>query len=117
VALSQSVDWPLVHQRYDVCQRDWNGQWRERGRRLLSNGVVVFSEIGDLEYYFVCSFGGYVYASPDYAGLGYSYASENLSPQIFRSESAREFYVRLRPYKSNYGALYAETDQHAEPIR
>ena len=76
-----------------------------------------------MEYYFICDFGGYVYQSLDYTGTGlsgtsagspggYPYASEFLSPKIYRRGGAeREFYVRLRPYRSNFGALYAETDQ------
>lgn len=86
------------------------------------------SDVGDLEYYFTCDFGGYLYQSPDYTGTGivgvgagnpgtYPYASENLSPRsLRRGGSEREYYVRLRPYRSTFGSLYAETDQHASPI-
>ena len=86
-----------------------------------------FPEIGDLEYYFVCSFGGYVFQSPDCTGTGltgtpvgdpgvYPYQTENLSPRYLRSTGAREYYFRLRPYASKYSALYAVTDQNASPI-
>jgi uncharacterized protein Usg len=86
-----------------------------------------FTEIGDLEYYFICTFGGYVFQSPDLTGTGlagtsagspggYPYRTEDLSPCLFRSTGTREFYFRLRPYQSKYGALYAVTDQLSDPV-
>ncbi len=87
--------------------------------------LPVFSEVGDLEYFFICEFAGYVYISPDYTGTGlpgspanFPYASESLSPRRLRGadDGGQEFYNRLRPYASEYGMLYAETDQITEPV-
>ena len=86
------------------------------------------SDVGDLEYYFIGDFLGYVYQSPDYTGTGitgtpggspgvYPYASESLTPRTFRGTAdGLEFSTRLRPYTSRYGALYAETDQLNDPV-
>ena len=77
-----------------------------------------FADGGDLEYYFTCDFSGYLYLSPDYTGTGlngYPYPTEALTPRKLQG-SGTEFSVRLRPYTSKYAALYAETDQHADPI-
>ncbi len=87
------------------------------------------ADVGDLEYYFVGDFMGYVYQSPDYTGTGlpgvpggspgvYPYASENLAPRTLRgtADGGQEFSTRLRPYTSRYGALYAEADQLADPV-
>ena len=74
-----------------------------------------FTDAGDLEYYFICDFTGYLYQSPDYTGMGYSYPAESVTTRTLRG-SGTEYSVRLRPYRSRYGALYAETDQHSEPI-
>ena len=104
------------------------GAWRTNAMSYVSgtgdgagNGerdeavLPPFADAGDLEYYFICNFSGYAYQSPDYTGLGYPYPAEALSSRTLRG-SGTEFSVRLRPYRSNFGALYAETDQHSEPI-
>ncbi|MEI7902023.1 MAG: hypothetical protein WCK89_17360, partial [bacterium] len=78
--------------------------------------------VGDLEYYFLCDFTGSSYQSPDYTGQGWVYPSEGLSPRSLRGGASqpdgREFYTRLRPFRSQYGALYvvAETNQFPQPV-
>ncbi|MEI7900459.1 MAG: hypothetical protein WCK89_09400, partial [bacterium] len=78
--------------------------------------------VGDLEYYFLCEFEGSRYQSPDYTGRGFTYPGEGLSPRSLRGGASqpdgREFYTRLRPFKSQYGALYvmAETNQLPQPV-
>jgi hypothetical protein len=96
--------------------------------------LPVQTQVGDLEYYFVCNFDGSRYQSLDYTGTGvagilvgnkmvYPYASEWLSPRRLRGGASepdgREFYTRLRPFKSQYGALYvvaADTNAFPQPI-
>ncbi len=91
------------------------------GGEIYEITVPAPGQEGDLEYYFTCFFGGYVYESPDYTGTGfqYPYPSESLSPRPLRNTvpGAGEFSIRLRPYDSRYGALYVVTDQHDQPIR
>ncbi len=72
-------------------------------------------EVGDLEYYFICAFSGVSYVSPDFTGGGYQYASESASPRTLRGTPG-EYAVRLRPFASDYGMVYVESDQHAGPI-
>lgn len=82
-------------------------------------GVVSkVEDEGDIEYYFSCAFGGYVYESPDYTltGVEYPYPSEDLSPIELRSNSGNDFSIHLRSYDSRYGSLSLFTDQHEEPI-
>ncbi len=78
------------------------------------------SQVGDLEYYFICDFDGYRYKHQDYTQLGYNYLTEWLSPKTLRGGASqpdgREFYARLRPFASRFGAVSVVTDQHAEPI-
>ena len=78
------------------------------------------SQIGDLEYYFMCDFDGYRYKHVDYTQTGYTYLTEGLSPKTLRGGASqpdgREFYARLRPFASRFGAVSVVTDQHAEPI-
>ena len=117
--LDQAIDaWRTNTMSYVVGTGDGAGNG-ERYEAVLP----AFAEVGDLEYYFVCDFGGYVYQSPDCTGTGlagtsagspggYPYATEALSPKTLRRGGAeREFYTRLRPYRSNFGTLCAETDQ------
>jgi hypothetical protein len=96
--------------------------------------LPVQTQVGDLEYYFVCNFDGYRYQSLDYTGTGltgilagspqaFPYASEWLSPRRLRGGASepdgREFYTRLRQYKSPYGALYvvaSDTNSFPQPI-
>lgn len=80
-------------------------------------------QVGDLEYFFICDFDGYRFQSPDYTGTGingYPYPAEWLSPRTLRGGAggSREFYTRIRPYKSPYGALYvvADTNKFPQPI-
>jgi len=82
--------------------------------------VDASDQIGDIEYYYLSYFGGYVYESPDYTATGfeYPYPSENLSPQVLRGvPEIKEFSLRLRDYNSVYGNLYVVSDQHAQPIQ
>ncbi len=75
--------------------------------------------VGDLEYYFVCNFLGYRYKPLDFTQSGYVWwpdnpeQSEGLSPRSLRGdtsvEGGREFYARLRPYPSPYGAVSVVT--------
>jgi len=75
--------------------------------------------VGDLEYYFVCDFLGYRYKPVDFTKSSYNFwpdspeGSEGLSPRILRSgtlaEGGSEFYTRLRPYPSPYGAVSVVT--------
>jgi hypothetical protein len=75
--------------------------------------------VGDLEYYFVCDFLGYRYKPVDFTKSSYNFwpdspeSSEMLSPRTLRSgtltEGGREFYTRLRPYPSPYGAVSVVT--------
>ena len=80
--------------------------------------------VGDMEYYYTTEFGGYRYSPRDYTILppgapapndlywpakqynGTTEYSEMLSPRTFRGSEAapdsREFYVRLRPYPSQF---------------
>ncbi len=78
------------------------------------------SQVGDLEYYFICDFDGYRYKHTDYTQTGYTYLTEWLSPKTFRGGASqpdgREFYARLRPFYSRFGGVSVVTDQHAEPI-
>ena len=87
--------------------------------------LPVQQNVGDLEYYFKCDFLGYRYKPIDATQQGHVYftnpeQSETLSPREYRGGASepdgREFYARLRRYKSEYGAVYVVTDQHAEPI-
>ena len=81
--------------------------------------IPAANQVGDIEYYFSSSFVGYVYQSQDYTELGYEYPSENLSPRELRGDAAGdgEYFVRLREYDSDYGAIYVVSDQHSEPIK
>ena len=90
--------------------------------------LPAFSDVGDLEYYFIGDFVGTAYLSPDYTGTGsagvpagapvvFPYKSESLSPRMLRyGDDGKDFSTRLRPYASRYGALYAETDQLNDPV-
>ncbi|MDD4017056.1 MAG: hypothetical protein PHV28_03835, partial [Kiritimatiellae bacterium] len=79
------------------------------------------AQVGDLEYYFVCDSDGYRYQSLDYTGLSYPYPAESDPswPNQLRGGASepdgREFYVRLRPYQSPYGAVHVVTDDPAVP--
>ncbi len=75
-----------------------------------------YSEPGDLEYYFVCDFSGYVYQSPDYTGQGYVYPPEGVFSRTCRSSDGQEYAVRLRTHASRYAQLDVESDQHGSPI-
>jgi hypothetical protein len=78
-----------------------------------------FSEVSDLEYFFVCEFGGYIYVSPDYTARGYVYPTEDLSPRRLRGTDGGgtvEFKERLREFASRYQALYAEVDFLPAPV-
>ncbi|HRR33950.1 MAG TPA: hypothetical protein P5026_07630 [Kiritimatiellia bacterium] len=76
-------------------------------------------QVGDLEYYFVCDFGGYRYQPIDFTQTSYNFwpdspeESEWLSPRMLRggtqAEGGREFYTRLRPYPSPYGTVSVVT--------
>lgn len=88
--------------------------------------IDTFSEMGDLEYFFVCDFGGYEYQSPDvtktgvagdlsFSDTGFPYPTEGIGRRTLGSASSC-FTVRIRPYKSRFGTLYAKTDQLADPI-
>ena len=83
-------------------------------------GLPVQTKVGDLEYYFSCSFEGYRYRHLDYTKTGYPYVTEWLSPKILRGDisepDGREFYARLRPFSSRFGAVYVVSDQFDEPI-
>ena len=72
-------------------------------------------EVGDLEYYFICAFSGVSYVSPDFTGGGYQYAFESIPSRALRG-APNEYAIRLRPFASDYGMVYMESDQHAEPI-
>ncbi len=82
--------------------------------------VPQIGQEGDLEYYFTCFFGGFVYESPDYtaSGVDYPYPTENLSPRTLRQTGPDmgDWSIRLRPYDSRYGAVYIVADQYEEPI-
>ncbi len=93
------------------------GDGRGNGERFEAV-LAPYSEIGDLEYFFVCDFAGYIYQSPDYTGLGYTYPTENLSPRRHRGTDlgGAEFKERLREFASHYQALYAEVDGLAAPV-
>jgi hypothetical protein len=92
------------------------GDGQGNGELYQANlSLSPYSETGDLEYYYICDFGGYVYLPPDYTGLNYSYPSENLSPRLFRGTVGGEFTVRVRPYGSRYGMLYVEADTNQFP--
>ncbi|MDX9792151.1 MAG: hypothetical protein RBU24_01480, partial [Kiritimatiellia bacterium] len=75
--------------------------------------VPAQKQVGDLEYYIECDFDGYRYRHQDYTEENYPYQSENLSPRVLRGdtsvEGGREFYARLRPYPSPYGAVSVVT--------
>ncbi len=70
--------------------------------------------VGDIEYFFECNFEGYRYRHlSEYTQTTYEYTTEWLSPRILRGdasvEGGREFYTRLRPYPSPYGAVSVVT--------
>lgn len=121
------------------------GAWRTNALRYVSGtgtgtgasgvgnryeeSIGSFPESGDLEYHFVCDFGGSVYQSDDVTGsgtvgdissashdMGFPYRSESLSPRSLGGGAVGEFTTRIRPYKSRFGAFYAKTDQHDDPI-
>jgi hypothetical protein len=78
------------------------------------------TQVGDLEYYFTCDFDGPRYQSPDYTLLNYAYGSERIPAFTLRGGVAetgeREFYTRIRPFISKYGAMQIVSDQVPQPI-
>ena len=115
--------WRYLNQQVDEWQTNVmeyvNGTGDDSGNGEVFEGVVqAAGNEGDIEYYFTCAFGGYVYESPDYTltGFEYPYPSESLSPTEFRSNSGSDFSIDLRSYDSLYGSLCIITDQHEEPI-
>lgn len=121
----------LVHRWHYLDQQVENWQTNQmdlvqgtgdgNGNDEVYEGVVpATGQAGDIEYYYVCSFDGYVYESPDYTqtGFEYPYPDENLSPKNLRNSTPGqgEYSIRSRPYDSRYGAVYVVTDQHTEPI-
>ncbi len=113
--LSQQVnDWQ-TNEMSIVNAGDGNGN-----DEIYQGTIDAPNDVGDIEYYYISYFDGYVYESPDYTGMGFEYPSENLSPQVFREEASGgddEFSFRLRNYDSVYGNLYVVSDQHAQPIQ
>ncbi|MFA7172043.1 MAG: hypothetical protein WC340_01305 [Kiritimatiellia bacterium] len=116
--------WRYLTQQVDAWQTN---QMEHIAGTVDANGNDVIYECtisapdqtGDIEYYYICVFGGYVYKSLDYTGLPHTYPSENLSPQVFRGNAAEEgeFTLRLREFISEYGAVYVVSDQHPKPIK
>jgi len=94
-----------------------SGSGQGNGEQFATTNAIVYTQVGDLEYYFTCDFDGYRYKSPDYTGLNFSYASESdgISPRTLRGGASepdgREFYARLRPFRSPYGAVYVVADE------
>jgi hypothetical protein len=87
-------------------------------------------QVGDFEYYYATEFKGYRYKPIDYTESGYTNYwtnntenSESLSPGTFRGgvsqPDGREFYMRLRPYPSRFGAVSVVTGpvQEENPIQ
>ena len=95
------------------------------GNGELYEGKLPKQEnIGDIEYYFECNFDGTRYKPFDYALFNYKFwdgdNSENHSPRQCRKgdpeKGIRDFYARLRRYKSNLGAMFLNTDLQYDPI-
>ncbi len=95
------------------------------GNGELYEGKLPKQEnIGDIEYYFECNFDGARYKPFDYALFNYKFwdgdNSENHSPRQCRKgdpeKGIRDFYARLRRYKSNLGAMFLNTDLQYDPI-
>lgn len=101
----------------------------EGNGELYLGEIPAQDRVGDLEYYFVCSFDGFRFIPTDYAQLGYDFwpenpdfrgeHSESPSPRALRGTDAggdREFYARLRPYRSSIEKMLVKTDFLDEPV-
>lgn len=119
--LDQKVnDWASMTMSY-VPEAD--GDDGAGNGELYEAGIAGQEMEGDLEYYFVCNFDGYRYKPTDYTQTGYKYlqsnpevGTESLSPRNLRSDSGKEFSLRIRKATTNYKQLYIVTDKHTEPI-
>ncbi|MBP5510815.1 MAG: hypothetical protein J6Z49_07860 [Kiritimatiellae bacterium] len=121
--LDQSVDaWRTNTMAY-VSGTD--GDDGEGNGELYVGEIPAQEKLGDLEYYFVCSFDGFRFIPTDYTLLGHTYwpgnpeHSESPSPRSLHGMNAgseREFYARLRPHKSSIEKMLAVTDFLDEPV-
>ena len=116
--LNQVIDaWRTNTMTYVAGTGDGQGNGEQYEANLSQS---PFTQVGDLEYYFSCDFGGYVYLPPDYTGMKYTgYPPENLSPKLLRYDTeGKDFVIRIRPYASKYSKLYvvADTNLFANPI-
>ena len=115
-----SNDWQEVTMEYE------NGTGNGRGNGEVWRGLIPAQRvIGDLEYYFTGSFGGYRYNPRDYTVPSPGTVvpldlywpepeySETLSPRTYRGDTLkpdnREFYVRLRPFPSSFDTMSVVT--------
>lgn len=122
--LDQSVDaWQTNTMSYVAGTEGDDG---EGNGELYVSEIPAQEKLGDLEYYFICSFDGFRFIPTDYTLLGWTYWPENTndhsespSPRILRGTSVgsdREFYARLRPHKSSIEKMLAVTDFLDEPV-